>query len=211
MSTILEAKERTDLQYSSLRKIRSAGNIPAVIYGKKVASKPVMVSSADLLKTIRSVGRNGVISLNIDGTTQDVVLSDYQEDFIKKEIIHADFLAVDKSSKITVSVRLALTGEAAGVKDGGVLQQPVHELSITATPSEIPQQIEMDVTSLQVGETLTIADLLYQGTFTINHEAEEVIASILPPKVEAEINAGEEQEPGHPDNEEGRETEPIGE
>jgi large subunit ribosomal protein L25 len=211
MSTILEAKERTDLQYSSLRKIRSAGNIPAVIYGKKVASKPVMVSSADLIKTIRSVGRNGVISLNIDGATQDVVLSDYQEDFIKKEIIHADFLAVDKSSKITVSVRLALTGEAAGVKDGGVLQQPVHELSITATPSEIPQQIEMDVTSLQVGETLTIADLLYQGTFTINHEADEVIASILPPKVEAEINAGEEQEPGHPDNEEGRETEPIGE
>ncbi|MEW9052963.1 MAG: 50S ribosomal protein L25/general stress protein Ctc [Neobacillus sp.] len=211
MSTILEAKERTDLQYSSLRKIRGEGNIPAVIYGRKVASKPVMVSSADLIKTIRSVGRNGVISLNIDGTTQDVILSDYQEDFIKKEIIHADFLAVDKSSKITVSVRLALTGEAAGVKDGGVLQQPVHELSITATPSEIPQQIEMDVTSLQVGETLTIADLLYQGTFTINHEADEVIASILPPKVEAEINAGEEQEPGHPDNEEGRETEPIGE
>ncbi|OLS34144.1 50S ribosomal protein L25/general stress protein Ctc [Bacillus sp. MRMR6] len=211
MSTILEAKERTDLQYSSLRKIRSAGNIPAVIYGKKVASKPVMVSSADLLKTIRSVGRNGVISLNIDGASQDVILSDYQEDFIKKEIIHADFLAVDKSSKITVSARLALTGEAAGVKDGGVLQQPVHELSITATPSEIPQQIEMDVTNLQVGETLTIADLLYQGSFTINHEADEVIASILPPKVEEEINAGEEQEPGHPDNEEGRETEPIGE
>jgi large subunit ribosomal protein L25 len=211
MSTILEAKERTDLQYSSLRKIRSAGNIPGVIYGKKVASKPVMVNSADLLKTIRSVGRNGVISLNIDGATFEVILSDYQEDFIKKEIIHADFLAVDKSSKITVSVRLALTGEAAGVKDGGVLQQPVHELSITATPSEIPQQIEMDVSNLQVGETLTIADLLYQGSFTINHEADEVIASILPPKVEAEINAGEEQEPGHPDNEEGRETKPVGE
>ncbi len=130
---------------------------------------------------------------------------------IKKEILHVDFLAVDKSSKINVTVRLVLVGEAAGVKDGGVLQQPVHELSITSTPNEIPQQIEVDVTNLQVGETVTIADILYQGDFTINHEADEVIASILPPKQEEEINAGEQQEEGHPDNEEGRETTPVGE
>lgn len=211
MSTVLQAKERKDLRTSELRKIRETGNIPAVVYGRKVESKPVFVSSADLTKTIRNVGRNGVISLDIDGSTHDVVLSDYQEDFIKKEIIHVDFLAVDKSSKINVTVRLVLSGEAAGVKDGGVLQQPVHELSITSTPSEIPQQIEVDVTNLQVGETLKVSDILYQGSFTINHEEEEVIASILPPKQEEEINAGEQQEGGHPDNEEGRETEPVGE
>jgi large subunit ribosomal protein L25 len=211
MSTVLQAKERKDLRTSELRRIRETGNIPAVVYGRKVESKPVFVSSADLTKTIRNVGRNGVISLDIDGSTHDVVLSDYQEDFIKKEIIHVDFLAVDKSSKINVTVRLVLTGEAAGVKDGGVLQQPVHELSITSTPSEIPQQIEVDVTNLQVGETLKVSDILYQGSFTINHEEEEVIASILPPKQEEEINAGEQQEGGHPENEEGRETEPEGE
>jgi large subunit ribosomal protein L25 len=211
MSTVLQAKERKDLRTSELRRIRETGNIPAVVYGRKVESKPVFVSSADLTKTIRNVGRNGVISLDIDGSTHDVVLSDYQEDFIKKEIIHVDFLAVDKSSKINVTVRLVLTGEAAGVKDGGVLQQPVHELSITSTPSEIPQQIEVDVTNLQVGETLKVSDILYQGSFTINHEEEEVIASILPPKQEEEINAGEQQEGGHPENEEGRETEPAGE
>jgi large subunit ribosomal protein L25 len=176
-----------------------------------VENKSVVVNSIDLIKTIRDVGRNGIISLDVNGDKQDVILTDYQEDFIKREIIHADFLAVNKSSKINVSVRLVLAGDAAGVKDGGVLQQPVHELSITSTPSEIPQQIEVDVTNLQVGETLTVSDILYQGSFTINHEEDEVIASILPPKQEEEINAGEEQEPGHPDNEEGRETKPIGE
>ncbi|WHZ03242.1 50S ribosomal protein L25/general stress protein Ctc [Neobacillus sp. YX16] len=211
MSTVLQAKERKELRSSELRKIRETGNIPAVIYGRKVESKPVSVSSADLTKTIRLVGRNGVISLDVDGSRHDVVLSDYQEDFIKKEIIHVDFLAVDKSSKIHVTVRLVLTGEAAGVKDGGVLQQPVHELSITSTPDEIPQQIEVDVTNLQVGETMKVSDILYQGSFTINHEEDEVIASILPPRQEEEINAGEQQEGGHPDNEEGRETKPVGE
>ena len=211
MSTVLQARERKEFRHSELRKIRDNGNIPAVIYGRKAESKPVFVNSADLTKTIRSVGRNGVISLDVDGSKMDVVLTDYQETPIKKEIIHVDFLAIDKTSKINVTVRLALVGEAAGVKDGGVLQQPVHELSITSTPTEIPQQIEVDVTNLQVGETVTIADILYQGSFTINHEPDEVIVSILPPKQEEEINAGEQQEGGHPDNEEGRETTPVGE
>ncbi|MDR7080349.1 large subunit ribosomal protein L25 [Neobacillus niacini] len=211
MSTVLQAMERKELRHSELRKIRNNGNIPAVIYGRSVESKPVYVSSADLTKTIRLVGRNGIISLDVEGSKHDVVLSDYQENAIKREIIHVDFLAVDKSSKINVTVRLVLTGEAAGVKDGGVLQQPVHELSITSTPTEIPQQIEVDVSNLQVGETIKVSDILYQGSFTINHEEEEVIASILPPRQEEEINAGEQQEGGHPDNEEGRETAPVGE
>jgi large subunit ribosomal protein L25 len=211
MSTVLQARERKELRHSALKELRDNGNIPAVVYGRKVESKPVFVSSADLTKTLRAVGRNGVITLDVDGSKQDVVLTEYQEEAIKREIIHVDFLAVDKSSKINVTVRLVLTGEAAGVKDGGVLQQSVHELSITSTPDEIPQQIEVDVTNLQVGETISVSDILYQGSFTINHEAEEVVASILPPRQEEEINAGEQQDGGHPGHEEGRETDPVGE
>jgi large subunit ribosomal protein L25 len=211
MGTVLQAKERKELDHSALKKIRDNGNIPAILYGRKLESKPVFVSSADFMKTIRTVGRNGVITLDIDGSIHDVMLTDYQENAIKREITHVDFLAVDKSSKINVMVRLALVGEAAGAQDGGVLQQPVHEISITSTPAEIPQQIEVDITNLQVGETITIADIHPQGSFTINHENDEVIVSILPPQQEEEINSGEQQEGGHPDNEEGRETKPIGE
>jgi len=208
MSTVLHAQERKELRRSALRNIRENGNIPAVIYGAKVESKPVFVSSADLTKTIRAVGRNGVISLDVDGSKYDVVLTDYQEDSFKKEILHVDFLAVDKSSKINVDVRLVLAGDAIGVKDGGVLQQSVHQLSITSTPDNIPQQIEVDITNLQVGETVLVGDIPSGGGFTINHEDNEVVASILPPRQEEEINAGEQQDGGHPDHEEGRETTP---
>jgi large subunit ribosomal protein L25 len=208
MSTVLQAKERKEFRHSALKAIRETGNIPAIIYGSKVDSKPVVISSADLTKTIRQVGRNGVISLDVDGSKQDVILTDYQADSIKKEIIHVDFLAVDKSSKINVDVRLVLVGDAAGVKDGGVLQQPLHQISITSTPDNIPQQIEVDISNLQVGETVTMGDIPSAGAFTINHEDDEVVASILPPKQEDEINSGEQQEEGHPDNEEGRETTP---
>ncbi|WP_066321864.1 50S ribosomal protein L25/general stress protein Ctc [Bacillus sp. FJAT-29814] len=209
MSAVLQATERKEIPGSELKKMRNNGQIPAVVYGAKVENRPVFISSADLTKTLRSVGRNGVFSLDMDGSKQDVILSDYQEDVMKKEIIHVDFLAVDKSSKITVDVRLALVGYAAGVKDGGVMQQPLHQLSVTTTAENIPPQIEVDITNLQVGESLYVRDIPTMG-MTINHEESEVVASILPPKVEEEINAGEQQEGGHPNEEEGRETEPQG-
>lgn len=211
MGTVLQAVERKEFRKSAVKQLRNNGNIPAIIYGSKVQSKPVAVSSAELTKTIRTVGRNGIITLDVNGDQHDVILTDYQQDFMKNEITHVDFLAVDKSSKINVNVRLALVGEAVGVKDGGVLQQPLHEISITAKASDIPQQVEIDISNLQVGENITIADIPSAGAFTINHDDDEVVASILPPKQEEEINSGEQQEDGPPDQEEGRETEPSGE
>jgi large subunit ribosomal protein L25 len=211
MSTVLQANERKEFRKSAVKQLRNNGKIPAVIYGTKVENKPVTVNSADLTKTLRAVGRNGIITLDIDGDQQDVILTDYQADVMKKEITHADFLAIDKSSKINVNVRLVLVGEAEGVKDGGVLQQPLHEMAITAKAGNIPGQVEVDISNLKVGENITIADIPSAGAFTINHEDEEVVASILPPKQEEEINSGEQQEDGPPDNEEGRETEPSGE
>jgi large subunit ribosomal protein L25 len=210
MSTTLLAKNRGGEQNLRPKQLRRQGNIPAVVYGSKVNSTPVYVSSAEFAKTLKEVGRNGVISLDIEGDKQDVIMTDYQKDTINNEILHADFLAVDKTSKIGVDVNVVLTGDAAGVRDGGILQQPLFTVSITSTPENIPQSIEVDITNLQVNEVITIADLSSDGKFEINHEGDEVIASILPPKVEEEINSGEQQDGGTPENEEGRETEPSG-
>lgn len=206
MGAVLKATERAVSQGSNLRRLRQEGNIPAVVYGRNSESKSISINSIDFLKTIRENGKNGVISLDVGGSQQDVMLTDYQQDHIKNEILHADFLAVDKSSKVNASVRINLVGEAAGVKDGGVMQQPVHEVNITSTPGSIPQSIDVDVTNLQVGENLTLADIK-TGNYEINDDESTVLVSILPPKQEEEINSGEEQEPGQPENEEGRETE----
>lgn len=206
MGAVLKATERTVSQGSNLRRLRQEGNIPAVVYGRNSESKSIYINSIEFLKTIRENGKNGVISLDVNGSQQDVMLTDYQQDHIKNEVLHADFLAVDKSSKVNASVRVNLVGEAAGVKDGGVMQQPVHEVNITATPGSIPPSIDVDVTNLQVGENLTLADIK-TGDYELNDDESTVVVSILPPKQEEEINTGEEQEPGQPENEEGRETE----
>jgi large subunit ribosomal protein L25 len=205
MSTVLHAKERTDKRRGALTKIRKEGNVPAVVYGAKKENTSIFLSETDLMKTIKDVGRNGIISLDVNGNTQNVILTDYQIDPLKNGFVHVDFLAVDMSKEITADVRLALVGDAAGVKDGGVMQQSLFELSVTAKPADIPPSIEVDVTNLQVNETISVGDI--RVPFTINHADDEVVASILPPRQEVEISSGEKQEEGIPENEEGRETE----
>jgi large subunit ribosomal protein L25 len=207
MSTDLKANKRSNSKRSALTELRREGNIPGVVYGYKTENTPISVDAITFIKTIRESGRNGIISLEIDGNKQNVILNDYQQDHIKDEITHIDFLAVNMSEEMHANVRVELVGEAPGVKDGGVLQQPVFEVSVTAKPSEMPDYIEVDISELQVGETITIGDIRNKYSVTINEEDDTLtIASILAPRQEEEISSGEEQEAGAPENEEGRET-----
>ena len=203
MSTVLQATERTDKRRGTLTKIRKEGNVPAIVYGAKKENTSIYLSEVQLLKTIKDVGRNGVISLDVNGNTQNVIVTDYQVDPLKNGFIHVDFLAVDMSKEITANVNVNLVGDAAGVKDGGVMQQSLFEVSIAAKPADIPPSIDIDVTNLQVADTITVADIKELGNFTVNHEEDEVIASILPPRQEEVIDSGEKQGEAPPENGEG--------
>lgn len=206
MSHVLVAKERTDFKQSTLRELRENGEIPAVVYGSENGSQAISVNYADLKKTLKEIGRNGIISLNCQGKEHQVMLSEYQSDPLKQEMYHADFLIVDMSEEVQVNVRVNLVGQSIGVKDGGVLQQSLHEVTVTATPGDIPESIDVDVTELEVNETLYISDLNMKQGVTLNHSGDEVVASVLAPRQEREISTGEQQESGIPTNEEGRET-----
>ncbi|THE11464.1 50S ribosomal protein L25/general stress protein Ctc [Bacillus timonensis] len=205
MSAVLEATERVKDKHSTLTKIRQAGNIPAILNGPN-KSQPIFVSSIDFLKTIRETGRNGIIKLSINNNQHSVMLHDIQTDPIKSEVLHADFQIVNMSTEVTVDVNLNLVGEAVGVKDGGVLQQSIHQISISALPTDIPQTIDVDVTHLGVGDVIKLEDIDSNGKYTINQDLSQVVASVLAPRQEEEISTGEEQEPGEPENLEGRET-----
>ncbi|MCH1626936.1 50S ribosomal protein L25/general stress protein Ctc [Fredinandcohnia quinoae] len=205
MSAVLQATKRVKDKHSTIRKIREGGNIPAILNGDNL-SNPIYVNSADFLKTIRQTGRNGIIKLSVDNEQHSVMLSDLQTDPIKSEIIHADFHIVNMKSEVDVEVNINLVGEAQGVKDGGVLQQSLHQLSIRALPANIPQTIDIDISTLAVGQVITVENIDTLGKYSINQEPSQVVASILPPRQEAEINTGEEQEPGIPESVEGRET-----
>ncbi|NJP39023.1 50S ribosomal protein L25/general stress protein Ctc [Alkalicoccus luteus] len=186
MATVLKAAVREDLRGSRLTKIRQQGNIPAVVYGKKFGSKAVSVNSIDFIKTMRQEGKTGVFKMDIDGTKTDVMIYDLQYDTLKNEVVHVDFYAADMNVEMDADVPVSLLGEAQGVKDGGVLQQAVYELSVRALPQELPDQIEVDVEKLEVNDSLSVSDLTAGEKYEFNNDPDEVVVSITPPDEEPE-------------------------
>ncbi|GAE94184.1 LSU ribosomal protein L25p [Gracilibacillus boraciitolerans JCM 21714] len=197
MAVTLEAKKREDLKTSNTKALRLAGDVPGIIYGYKVEPQTVSVNSIELLKTVRDEGKNAIISLQIDGKSVDVMLHEYQVDPIKDQLIHADFYAVNLQEELDVHVSIAVDGEAiGGVKEGGVLQQPLYELALRAKPKDIPEQITIDVSDLAVGDSILVSDLKEGGkNYEILEDENTTIVSILvPDEVPADEPAEDEEE-----------------
>ncbi|OFO42335.1 50S ribosomal protein L25/general stress protein Ctc [Staphylococcus sp. HMSC070D05] len=166
---------------SDLKKLRNTGKVPAVVYGYGTKNTSVKVDEVEFIKVIREVGRNGVIDLGVGSKTIKVMVSDYQFDPLKNQITHIDFLAINMTEERTVDVPVQLVGEAVGAKEGGVVEQPLFDLQITATPENIPESIEVAITDLQISDSYSVADIKVSGDFTIENDPEESVVTVVPP------------------------------
>lgn len=167
--------------------LRAKGFVPAVVYGYKTDSKAIAVEEIELIKVLREVGRNGVMKLDVDGKTINAVLTDYQQDPIKGQILHADFLAINMSEELEVAVTVTPVGDAVGVKEGGSLTQPNREVTVKVKPSDIPDHIEVDVSELNIGETLTLGDVRDKIDFDVLEEDDYALVSIAAPRSDEEL------------------------
>lgn len=165
---------------SDLKQLRNSGKVPAVVYGYGTKNTSVKVDEVEFIKVIREVGRNGVIDLGVGSKTIKVMVSDYQFDPLN-QITHIDFLAINMSEERTVEVQVQLVGEAVGAKEGGVVEQPLFNLEVTATPENIPETIEVDISELQVNDSLAVSDIKISGDFTIENNPEDSIVTVVPP------------------------------
>jgi large subunit ribosomal protein L25 len=198
LSNQLQAQVREDLKRSATRKLREDGSVPAVVYGYNQNSKSIFLDSVDFIKTMREVGRNGVLTLVVEKDKFPVMLHDVQVDPLKDQVVHADFYVVNMKEEVDAEVTISLVGEPAGVKDGGVLSQALNEISVRALPNDVPSVIEVDVSHLGINDAITISDIPKEGKYEItNEDLEETIASVLPPRQVEEVEdetAAEETE-----------------
>ncbi|MFD2045573.1 50S ribosomal protein L25/general stress protein Ctc [Ornithinibacillus salinisoli] len=199
MSVTLKAVKREDHARSTTRKLREGGQVPAVVYGKEKESKSIAVDSIELIKTVRDEGRNAIISLDIaNDTPVDVMLHDYQLDAVKDELVHADFYIVNMAEEMDVAVAVRLEGEPTGVKDGGVLQQALYEVQVRAKPNQIPEEITVDISALDTGDILTVADLPKAANYEILDDTESTVVTILTPTTNDDVE-GIDNEQGEPE------------
>ncbi|AOM84621.1 50S ribosomal protein L25/general stress protein Ctc [Salisediminibacterium beveridgei] len=199
MATVLKAAPRKESKGSTLTSIRKEGGIPAVVYGKEYGNLPIQIEAIDFIKTYRNEGKTGVFSLDIEGEKTDVMIYDIQYDMIKNQYIHIDFYAANMKVEMDADVPVNVVSEAQGVKDGGVLQQGVFELSVRALPKELPDSIDVDVESLEIGDSIFVKDLKSGARFEFNNDPDEMVVSIVPPTEEPEEEPAEEEEGDEPE------------
>ena len=185
----LEVYKREAKSKGETHELRRAGKIPAILYGKSVSPLPISVEGKTLSKALRNpAGLNAIFRLTVKNdepeTSFIAMIKDIQRDYLNESILHVDFHAISLTEKISVMVPVHLVGTAKGVKEGGVLQQNLHEIEVECLPTEIPPHIDLDITQLEIGDSFFARDIpLPEGVTLLTDESTPVV-TIVPPEVE---------------------------
>jgi large subunit ribosomal protein L25 len=189
MSIKMKAQKReSKTAQSSLTELRQKGEVPGIVYGFQAESTALSVSEIDLIKTLRESGRNGVISLELDGKSYNVVLSDYQKDALKGNFKHVDFLSINMKDELEVETVIHLIGESPAEKASGIVTQPNREVTIKVKPSDIPDALEVDVSNLEIGDSISVEDIRGTVSYEILNDDDFLLVSAEAPRTQEEMD-----------------------
>ena len=193
----LEVREREDLGSRRTRRLRSQGLVPGVLYGKGHA-RAIVVPERELRAAMSGPsGLHAILDVVLAGqtTVHPSILANYQQDPIRGTISHIDLREVRLDQPIHATVVVQLVGESAGVKSGGMLSLVTREVHLEALPADVPEHIEVDVTHLEVGDVLRLADIPAVEKVTLLDDPQEtVIATVSVPRGFAELEEAEAAE-----------------
>jgi large subunit ribosomal protein L25 len=184
----LQAQARTADNPSKLRK---QGLIPAVIYGHKVNTEVLTVPYAEFEKVFRKAGESSIITLNVDGQPKNVLIQDVQKHYLNGRFQHVDFYAVSMTEKLRATVPLEFVGVSKAVKENsGILLELIKEVEVECLPGDLPQSIEVDITSLLTFEdAILVKDLKVSDKVAVMSDADSVVVKADPPRdVEKELS-----------------------
>ena len=192
---IINAVKRDSNGSANARRLRVSGKIPAVVYGA-VENTPISLDAHGFWLMVRDFGQNFVGDLVIDDApVQKVLLKDLQYSPAKGDILHADFVAISMTDKLDVSLPIVIVGDAPGTAAGGIVEQILGELEIECLPDDMVEHIVVDISELEIGDSIFVADLkLPKGVANLT-DGELAVVSVAVPRVEdEEEDAGEGEE-----------------
>lgn len=196
---------RTEKGKEEARRLRNQGLIPAVVYGQREEAIPVTLNPQELSKVLRGgAGERTLINLTIEGLqdgplTKTVILKEKQIDPLKRTLLHVDLYTIAMDEEIYVDVPIHIVGKSPGVEQGGVLEQVLREIEVKCLPGDIPSRIDVDVSALDVGDSIHVGDITLEKA-KIQVDPEQTLVTVVPPTVyeepvvEEEITEEEEGE-----------------
>jgi large subunit ribosomal protein L25 len=193
---VLKGARREQVGKGISRRLREAGSIPAVYYGRGEEPVALSVHAKELDSILHgSAGSNVIVDLKVDGDAaadRKALLREIQRHPVRGNILHVDLQHISLSERITVEVPVVLLGIPTGVKDGGgILEHLLREVEVECLPTDIPDKLTVDVSHLNIGDSVHVSDLVSEKA-TVKTEAERAVASVVPPTVLEEVKPAEE-------------------
>lgn len=194
----LKATPRETDRKSTLKALRKEGKIPAVIYGKKVGSIPIYVEEKAFFQFERDHGLHTLLKLNWGEGSSAAMIGEVQRDTLRNDVLHIDFKEADLSTEMKVEIPIEWVGEEEAEKKSLILQRPLYAIEVSALPTNLPEKIEVDISTIEVGDTITVGDLQFGEGVEPQLPADTVVASALAPAASAaegeEAEAAENEE-----------------
>ncbi len=185
---VVEAQPRPDSSRgkNEARRLRRSGRIPAVVYGARKAAVAISVDPKQISRILHSAsGHNTIFDLNVNGESSKGMVVDWQHDPLTGKLLHIDLKRIAMDEKIRVSVPIHLVGEAPGVKvQGGIMDQVLREVEIECLPGDIPSHIDADISHLEFGNVLRVADLPHGGKLEFVTDEQQTVAHVTHVKEE---------------------------
>ncbi len=191
----LATEKRTELGSRPSGRLRRQGKVPAVVYGLDADTVSITVPARELQHILAGEsGANTLINLDVDGESVLTLARQIHRHPTRGELVHVDFIRISRDIAVSAEIPVHLLGEATGVRDGGLLEQLLFNLTVEAMPGNIPVSIEIDVTELAIGDQLRVEDIpLPEGVVT-PAESDFVVAQVAAPRLATEAEEGEEGE-----------------
>jgi large subunit ribosomal protein L25 len=186
-SATLSASPRSGTGKGVARTLRQSGQIPGVIYGHAREAQALVLNAREFDRLLEHVTASTVIELSVDGRTSRTLIREIQRHPFKREVLHVDFQELVAGEKVTVEVPIVYVGTAQGVRDGGILDQIKHALTVEADPTVLPEHFEVDVSSLTIGHALYVRDVRLPEGVAIQDDPDSPVALVAAPRAETPV------------------------
>ena len=174
----LRAEKRQKAGSAESRRIRRNGRIPAVIYGRSGEAVSIDLDGYEFIQGTRGISESTIVKVDVEGKSYDAFVKATQRNIIDGNIIHVDFYEVESGVILRAKVSLQIKGNPAGVREGGILETPLHEIELECLPKDLPERIEVDISNLQVNQAIHVRDIPLAAGVKLISSADQVVALV---------------------------------
>ncbi|GHV53173.1 50S ribosomal protein L25 [Spirochaetia bacterium] len=175
---VLAARNRANKGSAEARRIRRGGRIPAVLYGRTGQAVSIDLDALEFTNKAKNVSESTIVKVEVDGKSYDAFVKDTQRDIVAGSILHVDFYEVESGVALRARVSVHVHGTPIGVREGGVLESPLHDIEVECLPKDLPERIDVDISSLKVNQSFHVRDIALGEGVTLRSNPDQVVALV---------------------------------